>query len=110
MAGRGPPYRADTTTLTQAASNTTLRRPPEPVLDNKNCATAHQPLALAMNASIGDRWGNFVEGAVKTGRYSPAGEVVREGLGLVTGLNETAGDIRILRIFGPGQNRTQSPN
>ena len=36
-----------------------------------------------MNVSIGDRWEGFVENAVKTGRYSSASEVVREGLRLV---------------------------
>lgn len=37
----------------------------------------------AMNVSIGDRWEGFVEGAVKSGRYASASEVVREGLRLV---------------------------
>jgi antitoxin ParD1/3/4 len=36
-----------------------------------------------MNVSIGERWENFVEEAVKTGRYGSASEVVREGLRLV---------------------------
>ncbi|OAN53770.1 type II toxin-antitoxin system ParD family antitoxin [Magnetospirillum moscoviense] len=36
-----------------------------------------------MNVSIGDRWEQFVEQAVKAGRYSSASEVVREGLRLV---------------------------
>lgn len=36
-----------------------------------------------MNVSIGDRWENFVEQAVRTGRYGSASEVVREGLRLV---------------------------
>ncbi len=36
-----------------------------------------------MNVSIGDRWESFVESVVKTGRYSSASEVVREGLRLV---------------------------
>ena len=36
-----------------------------------------------MNVSIGDRWEGFVEGAVKSGRYASASEVVREGLRLV---------------------------
>jgi antitoxin ParD1/3/4 len=36
-----------------------------------------------MNVSIGDRWETFVEAAVKTGRYSSASEVVRDGLRLV---------------------------
>jgi antitoxin ParD1/3/4 len=36
-----------------------------------------------MNVSIGDRWEGFVETAIKTGRYSSASEVVREGLRLV---------------------------
>jgi antitoxin ParD1/3/4 len=37
----------------------------------------------AMNVSIGQRWESFVEGALKTGRYGSASEVVREGLRLV---------------------------
>jgi antitoxin ParD1/3/4 len=36
-----------------------------------------------MNVSIGERWEDFVERAVKSGRYSSASEVVREGLRLV---------------------------
>jgi antitoxin ParD1/3/4 len=36
-----------------------------------------------MNVSIGDRWEEFVERAVKSGRYNSASEVVREGLRLV---------------------------
>ncbi len=36
-----------------------------------------------MNVSIGERWEGFVESAVKSGRYSSASEVVREGLRLV---------------------------
>jgi len=36
-----------------------------------------------MNVSIGERWENFVEQAVKAGRYGSASEVVREGLRLV---------------------------
>jgi antitoxin ParD1/3/4 len=36
-----------------------------------------------MNVSIGDRWTNFVEDMVKSGRYASASEVVREGLRLV---------------------------
>jgi antitoxin ParD1/3/4 len=36
-----------------------------------------------MNVSIGERWEDFVEQAVKNGRYSSASEVVREGLRLV---------------------------
>ena len=36
-----------------------------------------------MNVSIGDRWENFVDQALKAGRYSSASEVVREGLRLV---------------------------
>jgi antitoxin ParD1/3/4 len=36
-----------------------------------------------MNVSIGDRWEQFVEQTVKTGRYGSASEVVREGLRLV---------------------------
>lgn len=36
-----------------------------------------------MNVSIGDRWEDFVDQAVKSGRYGSASEVVREGLRLV---------------------------
>jgi len=36
-----------------------------------------------VNVSIGDRWVEFVERAVKSGRYGSASEVVREGLRLV---------------------------
>lgn len=36
-----------------------------------------------MNVSIGERWEGFVDGIVKSGRYSSASEVVREGLRLV---------------------------
>ena len=36
-----------------------------------------------MNVSIGERWEGFVETVVKSGRYSSASEVVREGLRLV---------------------------
>ncbi|MEI6641285.1 MAG: type II toxin-antitoxin system ParD family antitoxin [Novosphingobium sp.] len=36
-----------------------------------------------MNVSIGDRWESFVNAVVKSGRYSSASEVVREGLRLV---------------------------
>lgn len=36
-----------------------------------------------MNVSIGKRWENFIEDAVKEGRYGSASEVVREGLRLV---------------------------
>ena len=36
-----------------------------------------------MNVSIGKRWEQFVDQAVKTGRYGSASEVVREGLRLV---------------------------
>ncbi len=36
-----------------------------------------------MNVSVGERWEQFVERAVKTGRYGSASEVVREGLRLV---------------------------
>ncbi len=36
-----------------------------------------------MNVSIGERWEDFVNLAVKTGRYNSASEVVREGLRLV---------------------------
>ena len=37
----------------------------------------------ALNVSVGDRWEEFVDRIVKTGRYSSASEVVREGLRLV---------------------------
>ena len=36
-----------------------------------------------MNVSIGERWEEFVEATVKSGRYASASEVVREGLRLV---------------------------
>lgn len=36
-----------------------------------------------MNVSIGERWENFVESTVRSGRYGSASEVVREGLRLV---------------------------
>lgn len=36
-----------------------------------------------MNVSVGHRWEEFVEDAVKSGRYGSASEVVREGLRLV---------------------------
>lgn len=36
-----------------------------------------------MNVSLGNRWEEFVESAVKSGRYGSASEVVREGLRLV---------------------------
>ncbi|ODN69752.1 type II toxin-antitoxin system ParD family antitoxin [Methylobrevis pamukkalensis] len=36
-----------------------------------------------MNVSIGTRWEEFVEEAVRRGRYASASEVVREGLRLV---------------------------
>jgi antitoxin ParD1/3/4 len=36
-----------------------------------------------MNVSIGERWEGFVERIVRSGRYSSASEVVREGLRLV---------------------------
>ena len=36
-----------------------------------------------MNVSIGDRLEEFIESAVKSGRYASASEVVREGLRLV---------------------------
>jgi len=36
-----------------------------------------------MNVSLGKRWENFIEKAVRDGRYGSASEVVREGLRLV---------------------------
>jgi antitoxin ParD1/3/4 len=36
-----------------------------------------------MNVSVGHRWEEFVDSAVKSGRYGSASEVVREGLRLV---------------------------
>ena len=36
-----------------------------------------------MNVSIGERWENFVDIVLKSGRYGSASEVVREGLRLV---------------------------
>src|SRR4029453_17185990 len=39
--------------------------------------------SIIMNVSIGERWEQFVDQAVKAGRYGSASEVVREGLRLV---------------------------
>lgn len=36
-----------------------------------------------MNVSIGKRWEDFIETAVRDGRYGSASELVREGLRLV---------------------------
>ncbi len=36
-----------------------------------------------MNVSIGERWEDFLNRAVQSGRYGSASEVVREGLRLV---------------------------
>ena len=36
-----------------------------------------------MNVSVGDRWQQFVDEIVRSGRYGSASEVVREGLRLV---------------------------
>ena len=36
-----------------------------------------------MNVSLGERWEEFVESAVRSGRYNSASEVVREGLRLI---------------------------
>jgi antitoxin ParD1/3/4 len=36
-----------------------------------------------MNVSVGQRWEEFVDSAVRSGRYGSASEVVREGLRLV---------------------------
>ena len=36
-----------------------------------------------MNVSVGERWQDFVEKVVQSGRYGSASEVVREGLRLV---------------------------
>ena len=36
-----------------------------------------------MNVSVGNRWEEFIDAAVKSGRYGSASEVVREGLRLV---------------------------
>ena len=47
-----------------------------------------------MNVSIGERWEEFVESAVKSGRYASASEVVREGLRLV---EEREAKLRALR-------------
>lgn len=38
---------------------------------------------LRMNVSVGERWENFLDDAVKSGRYGSVSEVVREGLRLV---------------------------
>lgn len=47
-----------------------------------------------MNVSIGRRWEEFVEDAVKSGRYGSASEVIREGLRLV---EEREAKLRALR-------------
>jgi len=36
-----------------------------------------------MNVSVGERWENFLDEAVRSGRYGSVSEVVREGLRLV---------------------------
>jgi antitoxin ParD1/3/4 len=38
---------------------------------------------MTMNVSVGQRWEAFVADIVKSGRYSSASEVMREGLRLV---------------------------
>jgi antitoxin ParD1/3/4 len=48
-----------------------------------------------MNVSIGRRWEDFVERAVRDGRYGSASEVVREGLRLV---EEREAKLRALRL------------
>lgn len=47
-----------------------------------------------MNVSIGRRWEEFVEHAVKSGRYGSASEMIREGLRLV---EEREAKLRALR-------------
>ncbi len=47
-----------------------------------------------MNVSIGERWEEFVDGVVRSGRYGSASEVVREGLRLV---EEREAKLRALR-------------
>ena len=47
-----------------------------------------------MNVSIGQRWEEFVQSAVRSGRYGSASEVVREGLRLV---EEREARLRALR-------------
>jgi antitoxin ParD1/3/4 len=49
-----------------------------------------------MNVSIGERWEQFIDQAVKAGRYSSASEVVREGLRLV---EEREAKLRALRAI-----------
>lgn len=50
-----------------------------------------------MNVSIGDRWEDFVEKLVKSGRYGAASELVREGRRLVEDV-KTASRRFILRL------------
>lgn len=47
-----------------------------------------------MNVSIGDRWEQFVDKAVKSGRYGSASEVLREGLRLVEEREAKLGALR----------------
>lgn len=60
-----------------------------------------------MNVSVGARWEDFVDQAVKSGRYGSASEVVREGLRLV---EEREAKLQALRekidasIAGGGEN------
>jgi antitoxin ParD1/3/4 len=49
-----------------------------------------------VNVSIGERWEQFVDQAVKAGRYSSASEVVREGLRLVEEREATLTALRAL--------------
>jgi antitoxin ParD1/3/4 len=55
----------------------------------------HNPAgAQVMNVSIGQRWEDFGESAVRSGRYGSASKVVREGLRLV---EEREARLRALR-------------
>lgn len=47
-----------------------------------------------MNVSLGERWEQFVDQAVKAGRYGSASEVVREGLRLVEEREATLAALR----------------
>ncbi|TPQ52087.1 type II toxin-antitoxin system ParD family antitoxin [Prosthecomicrobium hirschii] len=47
-----------------------------------------------MNVSLGERWEQFVDQTVKTGRYGSASEVVREGLRLVEEREARLGALR----------------
>jgi antitoxin ParD1/3/4 len=47
-----------------------------------------------VDLSIGERWEDFIESAVKSGRYASASEVVRDGLRLVEEREAKLGALR----------------